>query len=78
LNCKQYLNLFFFQIVAAEVTDPSRTGEAEVNVKLRDLNDESPEFEQEVYEFAVVERTAVGTQLGFVQAKDKDVFDIVT
>ena len=49
-----------------------------MNVKLRDLNDESPEFEQEVYEFAVVERTAVGTQLGFVQAKDKDVFDIVT
>jgi len=66
------------KIIAAEVTDPSRTGEAEVKVKLRDLNDESPEFEEKVYEFAVVERTVIGTQLGFVKANDKDVFDKVT
>jgi hypothetical protein len=49
-----------------------------VNVKLRDLNDESPIFEQPVYEFSAVEHTAIGTHLGFVKANDKDVFDKVT
>ena len=68
----------FLQIKAIEITDETRTGEAEVNVKLRDLNDESPIFEQEEYVFAVVEHTPIGTHIGFVKANDQDAFDTVT
>jgi hypothetical protein len=50
----------------------------EVNVKLRDLNDEWPIFEQEEYVFSVVEHTAIGTHLGFVKANDRDAFDTIT
>lgn len=71
-------NDIIVKIIAAEVADKNRTGEAEVNVKLRDLNDESPIFEQPVYEFSAVEHTAIGTHLGFVKANDKDAFDNIT
>jgi hypothetical protein len=77
LYCKQHFN-FFFQIIATEITDASRIGEAEVNVKLIDLNDEPPIFEQPIYEFSAVEHTAIGTHLGFVKANDRDAFDTVT
>jgi hypothetical protein len=60
------------------MTADPRTGEAEVNIKLRDLNDEPPVFEQPEYVFVVVERSAIGTHLGYVEANDRDVFDIVT
>jgi hypothetical protein len=49
-----------------------------VNVKLRDLNDESPIFVEPVYEFSAVERTAIGTFVGSVKAEDNDAFDKVT
>lgn len=70
--------LIFFQIKAIEITDKNRTGEAEVNVKLRDLNDETPIFEQEEYQFSVPERSPIGTKLGPVKANDRDAFDKVT
>jgi hypothetical protein len=49
-----------------------------VNVKLNDLNDEPPIFEQQEYMFAAVEHTAIGTLLGYVKANDRDAFDTVT
>ena len=49
-----------------------------MNVKLRDLNDESPIFEEKEYVFSAVEHTAIGTHLGFVKANDRDAFDTVT
>jgi len=70
--------LIFFQIIAVEFTNASRTGEAEVNVKLRDLNDETPIFENDEYMFTVPENTPVGTSIGYVKANDLDVFDKVT
>jgi hypothetical protein len=66
------------KIIAVEFTNASRTGEAEVNVKLRDLNDETPIFENDEYMFTVPENTPVGTSIGYVKANDLDVFDKVT
>jgi len=50
LFCNEHL-YFFFQIKAIEITDETRTGEVEVNIKLIALNDESPIFEKPEYEF---------------------------
>jgi hypothetical protein len=49
-----------------------------VNVRLRDLNDETPEFEHEEYVFVAAEHEAIGTVLGSVKAIDRDAFDTVT
>jgi len=49
-----------------------------VNVQLIDLNDEPPIFEQQEYVFSAEEHTAIGTQLGFVKANDRDAFDTIT
>ena len=49
-----------------------------MNVRLRDLNDETPEFEQEEYVFVAAEHEALGTVLGYVKANDRDAFDTVT
>lgn len=65
-------------IKATEISDDTRVGEAQVNVKLRDLNDESPVFEQEKYQFYVIERKPVGTSVGTVTANDRDAFDKIT
>ena len=66
-----------FQIKATEINDESRAGEAELNIRLRDINDESPEFEEEEYVFYTEEHTPVGTYLGSVKAIDLDAFDHV-
>ena len=49
-----------------------------MNIKLRDLNDESPKFGQEDYVFSVLEREDRDTLIGCVNATDRDVFDKVT
>jgi predicted acyltransferase (DUF342 family) len=46
-------------------------------VKLNDLNDESPIFEKQEYEWSVDEHTAIGTILGHVKANDRDANDTV-
>ena len=76
MYCKEHLN--FFQIKAIEITDATRTGEANVNVQLIDLNDEPPIFEQQEYVFSAEEHTAIGTHLGFVKANDRDASDTIT
>ena len=66
------------QIKATEIGDESRAGEAEVTIKLRDINDETPEFEKEEFVFPAVEHENPGTVLGDVKATDRDAFDKIT
>jgi hypothetical protein len=66
------------QVRAAEVNDDSRYGSAEVSIKLKDVNDEAPVFEREIFTFDVEENTKIGTYLGKVEARDLDAFDIIT
>jgi hypothetical protein len=48
-----------------------------VTVKLIDLNDEPPIFEEQEYVWSVEEHAAIGTSLGVVKANDRDAFDTV-
>jgi hypothetical protein len=66
-----------FQIKATEVNNETRSGEAEVNIKLKDINDEAPEFVTNDFTFTVQEHAPAGTVLGSVQAVDLDSNDII-
>lgn len=68
---------FYFQIKASELYDDTRIGEARVNIKLRDVNDESPIFESQDFFFRVDEHAEPGSYLGTVKAKDLDIFDVI-
>lgn len=69
---------FCFQIKATENNDDTRIGVAEVNIKLKDINDEFPVFEKESFTFTVDEHAAIGTYLGSVKANDRDASDNIT
>ncbi|XP_059061390.1 cadherin-23 [Achroia grisella] len=45
---------------------------ARVNIKLLDMNDNAPLFEEPSYKFNVLENATIGTKIGDVQATDKD------
>ncbi|XP_053602394.1 cadherin-87A [Plodia interpunctella] len=45
---------------------------ARVNIKLLDINDNSPIFDEASYKFNVLENATLGTKIGDVQATDKD------
>lgn len=66
------------QIKATEVHDSSRAGEAQVMIRLEDVNDEAPAFVRETFPFDVEENARIGTNLGKVEAKDLDAFDTIT
>ncbi|PNF25389.1 hypothetical protein B7P43_G09776 [Cryptotermes secundus] len=73
-NC----NDITLRIKATEINDSTRSGEAEVNIKLKDVNDEAPVFVREIFSFDVDENAEIGTYLGDVNAKDLDAFDSIT
>lgn len=43
-----------------------------IRIFIRDSNDNFPEFEEQYYEFGVLENSGVGTVLGKVHATDRD------
>jgi len=51
---------------------PALTSNAVVRVRVSDVNDNSPAFSRELYEFRVDENCAVGTPVGVVLATDDD------
>ncbi|XP_068630269.1 cadherin-87A [Battus philenor] len=62
--------LFSFDIVAS--SDDVELSSARVNVKLLDVNDNAPVFEQTDYKFEVMEDALIGTKIGDVAATDRD------
>ncbi|XP_021930459.1 protocadherin Fat 4-like isoform X2 [Zootermopsis nevadensis] len=70
-------NDVILKIKASELYDDTRIGEARVNIKLRDVNDESPIFESQDFFFRVDEHAEPGSYLGTVKAKDLDIFDVI-
>lgn len=62
--------LFSFDIVTS--VNGNDLSSARVNVKLLDMNDNVPVFEENSYKFNVLENATIGTKIGDVQAKDKD------
>uniref|UniRef100_W5LG74 Cadherin-20 n=1 Tax=Astyanax mexicanus TaxID=7994 RepID=W5LG74_ASTMX len=48
-------------------------GTATVNITLSDINDNPPKFTQQLYKMSVLESSPVGSVVGQIQAKDRDV-----
>jgi hypothetical protein len=55
-----------------ESNDPSHVDYAKVNIRLRDINDNKPEFERPNIEVQVLENSTIGTQLATFHATDVD------
>ncbi|XP_026729820.1 cadherin-23 isoform X2 [Trichoplusia ni] len=64
------LRLFSFDIVTA--ANGLELSSARVNIKLLDMNDNSPIFEEATYKFNVPENATIGTKIGDVFATDRD------
>ncbi|CAK1552466.1 unnamed protein product [Leptosia nina] len=62
--------LFSFDIVAS--LNYRELSSARVNVKLLDVNDNAPTFEEQQYKLNVLENAPVGTKISDVSATDKD------
>lgn len=62
--------LFSFDIITS--VDGTDLSSARVNIKLLDMNDNSPIFDDSTYKFNVLENATIGTKIGDVQATDKD------
>ncbi|XP_045534163.1 cadherin-23 [Papilio machaon] len=62
--------LYSFDIVTS--SGDVELSSARVNVKLLDVNDNAPVFEETNYKFEVIENAVMDTKIGDVQATDKD------
>ncbi|XP_043982265.1 protocadherin 1 gamma 22 [Gambusia affinis] len=59
-------------ITAVDGGDPVRSGTSEITVIVLDNNDNAPQFEKQVYEANVSERSEIGTEILQVKASDAD------
>ncbi|XP_013185198.1 cadherin-87A [Amyelois transitella] len=62
--------IFSFDIVSS--IDDIKLSSTRVNIKLLDINDNAPIFDQASYKFNVLENATIGIKIGEVQAMDKD------
>ena len=63
---------YTFTVMAEDGGDPRRSSTITVNIHLRDINDNSPQFERSMYSVTVAEDTAPGPLQQFVKATDSD------
>ena len=61
-----------FRVIASDRGEKPRTSVATITVDIDDVNDESPHFSQDGYSFGVYENQPSGTQVGVVNAIDRD------
>ncbi|KAK2823091.1 hypothetical protein Q7C36_019691 [Tachysurus vachellii] len=59
-------------VTAIDGGNPVRSGSAEITVKILDINDNAPVFDQDLYEIKVMENCAPGTLILTVKASDSD------
>lgn len=64
------MRLFSFDIVTS--AGDRELSSARVHIKLLDMNDNAPVFEESSYKFNVLENATIGIKIGDVQATDKD------
>ncbi|XP_052011508.1 protocadherin beta-6-like [Apodemus sylvaticus] len=60
------------KLTAVDGGSPPRSGTTEIQILVLDINDNSPEFAQELYEVQVPENSPVGSLLMTVSARDLD------
>ena len=68
--------LYNFPVEAIDGGTPPLTGTAQVRVAVGNINDNSPEFTEDVYTFSVEEDEAAGIIVGFIMAIDVDGDDV--
>ena len=68
--------LYNFPVQAIDGGTPPLTGTAQVRIAVGNINDNSPEFTEEIYTFSVEEDEAAGVIVGFVVAIDVDGDDV--
>ena len=61
-----------FEVIAVDKGSQPRSGTAIVTVYVGDVNDERPQFSQQAYSFGVSENEPAGSEVGTVNAQDKD------
>lgn len=77
-NVIAYVSLFFqnqlytVQVNAYDFGDPAKTSSVLVYFNVKDTNDNTPVFEQGIYDVAIVENVTIGTSVVQVQAPDID------
>ena len=65
-------NSYRLYIIAMDGGNPSLSGTLTVNVKVTDVNDNSPSFSKNIYDVDVNENAVIGSSIGQVSAMDKD------
>ena len=65
---------YSLQVTASDGGDPQRTTIANVRIYVTDVNDNSPVFSEDLYEFEVEESVPPGTIVGVINANDSDSF----
>lgn len=74
LDAEMLSNAITFTVIAKESSSEfNLTSTVPVTVAIRDVNDNAPQFEESLYNVAVLEDTLVGATLLTVQATDSDV-----
>lgn len=63
---------YFFKIEAVDQGDPPRSATAQIQITVRDVNDNAPIFEPKVYSEIVSEEAVPGTPVVTVTARDRD------
>ncbi len=53
-------------------SNPSLTGTATVNIEVLDVNDNTPMFDSDNFQFMIYENQPTGTVIGNVSASDRD------
>ncbi len=68
-----FFSAIAFWLAEVRLSDASYISSAvPIRIFIRDSNDNSPEFDEQYYEFGVLENSGVGTFVGKVLASDKD------
>lgn len=69
---REETSLIKLEVLAVDGGSPSRTGTASVVIKITDINDNKPEFQNESFLFAIQENAPKYTSVGLLVATDKD------
>lgn len=70
---REFMNIHYLRVTAADDRSPSSTGTATVEVTVNDRNDHTPVFEQATYVATVREMSPVGSTVLTVRATDQDI-----
>lgn len=74
----EYIQCFLFQIVAQETVQIApKSSSADVTVYIRDVNDNFPEFSEDVYRVSVAENAEAGTVLTTISVSFYSLFMFV-